>query len=157
MYSKYLSKKLTDRMKELSGLDKFNLEEELKLMRIAALDVVQTYDAVATLEGNEHQAAKVSAGLIMREALEAVIDAADKIASVEAKRNDKLDIGTLHVVVNQIVEKAHKVFGEDNIDLIRAFADECREIRLPSDEAKGTTITPDQDVLEMDSTVPREA
>lgn len=162
VYTRYLSQTLLSKMAEMSGVkDQMDLTEELRLMRVAALDTIQTYDAIASLEGtgiaeDKLREAKVMAGLVMKEALEAVISTVDKMASIDAKRRDKVDVGSLHVVVNQIVERAHEAFGDlAPIEVVRKFADACREIRLPTQDVKGTSITPDQDAREMNDTIPR--
>lgn len=159
VYSKYLSDKLLSKMAEASGQkDALDLSEELKLVRVAALDAVQLYDVTQQLPSDDKSAQemRLAAGLVMREALEAVGDMAKRAADIEKSRDDRVGVGQLHVIVAQIVDMAYEAFGDEHVALVRKFAEQIKTIRLPSDEVKGTMITPDQDVLAMDETVPRE-
>lgn len=157
MYTKYLGTKLNDKILEAaSAKDRLDVSAELDLVRVTAVDAVQLYDLTQQLPDNGdktlHQ--RLEAGAIVRAVMQEVVNTADKMMKIEAARNDRLSVASLHVVVTQIVEMAYEAFGEDNIETVKKFADMIKEIRLPSSEVMGTNLTPDQDVRDMDSTIP---
>lgn len=165
-YSKVLGKTLHDKLKEIvesPGHEQFNLREEIALTKISAGDTVQLYDGVCTLlevEGDEKKRqalaeAKLITGAQMRGVLGEVIDMCDKAARVEAAGKDKVTVQNIVIIVNQIVRVAYETFGINNLDLCYEFERRIKEqVRLPNEGPEGTTITPDQDVLDMDDTIP---
>jgi len=159
VYSKYLSDRLLDRIADAAGVnDRLALDAELDLFRATVLDAAKLYDTALSLpEGEKGDQVRLTAGQILRDVLTQLGAMVERVLTCEQRRKDTLSVQSLHVVVAQIVDMAHEAFGEepDAILKVRAFADRVKELRLPSDGLnKGTTITPDQQVIEMDATVP---
>jgi hypothetical protein len=128
-----------------------SLLEELSLMRVLAGDTVALYDAAVGTEKTELVA---NAGMLLRDALRQVADMCEKAARVDALAKDKISIHHLSFVVNQIVRIAAEVFGDDTTRAAQ-FEQLIRErVRLPSIQ-QGTLLTPDADVVDMDSTIPK--
>jgi len=153
-YSKRLGPTLTARLEELTGAapsEQLSLLEELSLMRVLAGDTVALYDAAVGTEKTELVA---NAGMLLRDALRQVADMCEKAARVDALAKDKISIHHLSFVVNQIVRIAAEVFGDDTTRAAQ-FEQLIRErVRLPSIQ-QGTLLTPDADVVDMDSTIPK--
>ena len=156
VYAKYLSRALTERIADASGLtDRLDLSAELDLFRATAVDAARLYDA--TLADNVPDEARHAAGQLLREVLDQVGVFVERYARVETARKDVLTVGSLHVVITQIATMAHDVFGEEPqmITKVREFSDRLRELRLAGPTAQdGTDITPDEQVLAMDDTIP---
>lgn len=165
-YGKVLGKTLHDKLKELveaPNHEQLNMREEVHLAKISAADMVQLYDGVSTLlescpDDNQRKKlaeAKLVTGAQMRAVLGDVIDMCDKVVRIEAGLHDKVTIQNIVIIVNQISRLAYEVFGEEHMDKCLEFERRIKaEVRLPSEGPEGTTITPDQDVLEMDDTIP---
>lgn len=160
MMSASLRKKMAEMQGQQSPLEQLGLFDELALMRQLAQGAVATWDA-ATCDENEDKKVpeqlKAAAGILMREALNDVAKMAEHVAKIEGMAADKLSIAQLGIVVDQIVHLAHEVFGQDDETLERCkiFSALVNErIKIPTLEVKGTSITPDQDVMAMDATVP---
>ena len=152
-YAAVLGDTLTERIKDLiEAPDVMTLREELALMRHAASNTVKLY-AVACASGKEE--AVLAAGALMADALKQVADMCERAARVESQGDDKISVMHIQVIVNQITRIAHRVLGEEHLALAQEFERLVRtEVRLPKTGVEGTSITPDQDVLEMDETVP---
>ena len=164
-YAKVLGKTLQDKLKEIvesPNHEQMNLREEIALAKISAADTVQLYDGVCALYETappEKRAtlgeAKLQTGAVMRSVLGDVVDMCDKVTRVELAMKDKVTVQNIVIIVNQITKIAFDVFGVDNIEACYEFERRIKDqVRLPSDGPEGTTITPDQDVLEMDDTIP---
>lgn len=163
VYSEHLSKSLAERVDGARsvGLD---LGEELALVRVCALDAVMMYDAVemaskvdardgSPLPLETQLQCRVAAGQIVRDAAAEVASMAEKAAKVAESRQNMLSGTALAAVLADVIHAAHRTFGDDQPDKVREFARAIRDIR-PLGGHTGTTITPDQDALAMDATVP---
>lgn len=151
-YGRYLSKTLKEVLEEqLNSPDPLaDLSEELVLMRECAGQAIQLYDV--SLRSEEPQT-RHNAALILRDALKDVADIAMRHAAIVEKQAGKFDVQHLAYVSNAICKLAYDVFGELAPELAEEFIGKLPNIiRLPGKE--GTELTPDQDVAEMDDTVP---
>lgn len=167
-YSKYLSDSLKSRLIELAGDedDPFDLTEDMRLAQSTAVDAAMLYDVTkaaseqlvlqATTPEQAIAAMRMTleAGQVMRETLDEVGSIVERAQRVREKSREVVRVEDLGLVVNQLVLVAHEVFGEERLDLVQQFAEAARRVRLPRDGTQGTNITPDRDVLAMDSTVP---
>lgn len=157
VYKKAMSRSLreaVDEMMERAPAEQVALYEELALMRHTALQAVVLYDAALQTNKSELVA---NASQMLREALREVADMAQACSRVEQSSQDKLSLTQVSVIIDQIVRVAYDVFGGEQEDLqkVTIFAEAIKHrVKLPTLENRGTTITPDQDVLEMDATVP---
>jgi hypothetical protein len=156
VYSRYLSDRLQDRLAEAAGLsDRYSCAEELDVVRATTVDVLKLYDETLKLDDTpDNLQKKINAGFIVCERMKEVAAMVNTAIQVEKQRNDVLSVGTLHLVVAQVAELAHDVFGEDQPERVREFANRIQNIRMPSKELEGTVRTPDMDVDDMDSSVP---
>lgn len=156
MYSKYLGTALADKIKEAQEGPLDDLREEFGAIRVCALQAAQMYEVVTHPDAKADEATKCGAAAIMREAMMSVIEAAERISRVQQK--GAIDPQVLNLVVTQMITLAHGTFGGvAPVALIQQFADEIKAIRMPRTGEDGTLITPDQDVIDMDSTIPMRA
>ncbi len=163
VYSKYLSEALSTRIEELAQQSltaQQDLSEELALVRLTALDAAKLYDqaraiAEAVPDNKDAQEVKLAAGQQLRSVLAEVADMVQRIVTIQNAGRDKIGVQGVALLVAQVVQMAYDVFGEDNIPLVQEFAERIRELRLPVDGSSGTNIRPDDDVIEMDTTIPK--
>jgi len=152
-YQNVLTKTVAQLVEDQLGAspnEQLQIYEELALMRVAASQAVRLYGAALELGKDD---IINNASVLMRDALESVVDTCETAAKIEASAKDKFSIHSLQQVVNQIVRLAHEVFGDDQ-SKVEMFERLMRtKIKMPVGES-GTTLTPDQDVTEMDDTVP---
>jgi len=131
--------------------EQLSLFEELALVRVTAAQVVALWGAAHETENAE---AQIAASVLMRDALKDVISTCQAAAHIDAVAKDKFSLSAIHHIVNQIVRLAYEAFGDDP----RAKDFEIlinSKIKVPI-EHTGTLLTPDQDVTDMDDTVPQE-
>jgi hypothetical protein len=151
-YSKHLTKTLQEAVEDALGAtprEQLNLYEELAVMRATCGDLCKLYDAC-----ENKPESRAAVGEALRSALQDVVKVCESAARVEGMAKDKLSIHNLSYVIAQVVRLAHDCFGDD--ERAKKFEEMIRlEVRLP-DETQGTLMTPDQDVGEMDDTVPKE-
>lgn len=179
VYEKFLSNALIDRMQSVgdSAPELFNNRNELKLAKASAVDVAQLYDFVLnttgeelekleTLDGGEKDRnfqieqclqKRIAAGQIMNSVLKNVVELSGKVQEIENTKRHAINTQDLGGIVAQFVEAVHDVLGdsEDMLPLVQEIALRIKQIKLPRSGPEGTEITPDQDVLEMDATIPR--
>ena len=136
------------------------LLEELALFRTVAADSVGVYSAaVEALEQADDERAKKlrpfvdQTAAIMRDNLLTVVSVCESAAKVHAIGKDKISVHNIRHVIDQVVRCAYDAFDGD--DRVREFETMIREHVLIDDQ-RGTSRTPDQDVAEMDGSVPRE-
>lgn len=155
-----------------SPAEQLSLLEELALVRHSTQRAVLLYDAAYGLPDNNDERSQLldTAGTLMRSALSEVAAMCRQAAQVDSLAKDKLSLAQVGVIIDQIVRCAYEVFGAPPVDangtvyepvpneLIEQFALAVRErVRLPTvNAAHGTSITPDQDVTDMDATIPGE-
>jgi hypothetical protein len=168
-------KKAVEESFERTNAEQIALYEELALVREAAGQAVQNYGEAAELQ-EEFEAAKASGKKIDEAALVAVkqitTEAAGQmvselknvehfataIAKIEAASKDNVTVHLLNSIVHQTVRLFYEVCGVEHIALAQRFEKLMKDkIVLPSQQntATGTTITPDLDVLSMDSLIPK--
>lgn len=169
-YRQYLSKTLSDKLAECLSHDESEqtaLLEDLALMRQTVVDIAQLYD-VAHVAYEDAQTKeirdkalemKVTAGQLLRDAIGEVADIADKVEKHRAIRMEQtgVSVHAIAYIAKQCAQLAYRLCGDD-LMLAQEFEKGIRAIRLPNSPAElaGTLITPDQDVLAMDDTVPAE-
>lgn len=152
-----LAKALEEAVSQPNG-EMLRVYEELALVRLSSQESVRLFSAVYELPDDHPKKSEslLMTGSLMRESLQEVIKVAQTAASIESQQNDRVSIQHLAAVVEQIVRLAYEAFGEDHLDLVQNYESLIRgKVRLPKPGSDGTTITPDQDVMEMDDTVPR--
>lgn len=140
--------------------EQIKLYEELALMRMSAAQAVKLWDvatgAYETAEEGKRPElleTSITAGSLMRSALSEVRDTCEKITTMQARSKGFISIHDLAHWMDQIVTAVYRACGDD--DLAQKIEQNIRDmVRLPNDES-GTSITPDMDVLDMDSTVPK--
>lgn len=150
----------------LSNAEQIQLYEELALLRhnagLAVEQYGKAYDMLLQARASQKQDLIALAEETLLEAAEAmksqlreVRDTCKTIAEIEAKATNNITVFTLHGVVRQMVFLLYETLGPDNMELAHQFEEMVRrDVVLPASEVKGTTITPDQEVLAMDATVP---
>jgi len=134
-----------------SPSEQLSLFEELALMRVTAAQVVALWGAA---DSGADADAKVVAGALMRDALKDVITTCQAAAHIESQARDKFSLHALHHIINQIVRIAHECFEDD--PRAKHFKQLIQEkIKMPMEQT-GTLLTPDQDVTDMDDTIPHD-
>lgn len=137
--------------------ERMSILSELDLMREIAGDAVELYSVAREMPENLRNKTDLvlSAGAVAASALREVVYVAEKAQAMENARQDKYDVHALNDIVLQLTTFVAECFGS-NIDGMLAFdALITTKLRLPQIGVAGTTITPDQDVLDMDATIPR--
>lgn len=157
MYSRYVGPTLREALAaELSRprSEQVELYEELAMLRTLTADVVRTWSTLAEL--GKHAEAMAMADL-MKDNFDHIKSIANTISTIEARANDEVNVHTLNGIVAQMVSMLYSVCGVENEDLARVFASRIKnELVIPTLEAKGTTITPDETVQSMDDTIPQD-
>lgn len=153
LFSRSLSSTLAARLSELANEppeQQRSLWKELALMRELAGQSLQLYDA-AQQSGKPEII--VPAASLLRDSVREVIDSCETAVKVDAMSNSVVSVAHFGAIIDQIVKSAILVFGDD--PRLADFERIVREqIKLPTKEG-GTTVTPTDDVLAMDSTIPR--
>jgi hypothetical protein len=157
-YSKHLSKTIAEAIEESLAVDpseQLSLYEELAIMRHTATTAVTLYSKAHEVQDpKKRDEAIAAAGALLQEAMRSVASMCEAAGRVESNKKDKFSIHNLHYVVNRIVQISHKVF-HDQPDKAKEFERLIRsEVKL-ADDVSGTSITPDQDVIDMDMTIPK--
>lgn len=182
-YRDRLTRTLTEVVDSMLGEpahEQVGLYEELALLRDVAGQVVQLYGTARDAR-DEHEAALVDvspddeqgvaawqeradalegalaeSAQMMVSQLNQVRDLATAIVRNEAVSKDKLSVHTLHGAMRQVVRIMYEVCGEENQHLAVQLEERVKaEVVLPvAGGTEGTDVTPDQDVLSMDDTVP---
>lgn len=166
-YRTHLSHTLTQALALVAENDQQALElrEELRLIRVAADQSVTLYGealdvrAIAVDEETKKKAQQVvdDAAAAMKAALRDVSDHVLTAAKVESLSKDVFSPAAVRQLVDQIVRIAYEACGEEHTAIAERFNEMIRrDLRLLAGDPRGTSITPDQDVLEMDRTVPHE-
>jgi hypothetical protein len=159
-YSKHLRKTLQESIEDALDVapeEQVAVFEELATMRETVVPVLKMWDAAHELEGQKGLELQASAGSLLRDQLKEVAAVAETANRIMLSGKDQFSIHTLGHIINQIVRIAFDVFGEDELERAEHFERMVRErIKMPTAENKGTLVTPDMDVAEMDDTVPTE-
>lgn len=160
-YGKRLGPKLTAYVEEMLAQphnEQLRLNEELALMRVCAGDALSLYSAANELPENVKNRNEMiaNAATIMQASLEQVVKTCEIAARIDAMAKDKFSVHTLQDVVSQLTKLVHDCFAHDEAALLLFDSRLNAELRLPKTTADGTLLTPDMDVMAMDSTIPRE-
>lgn len=159
VYSKILSSNLRDAIDDMTSVspaEQLGLYEELALIRHSAMQAVAMYDGACNMEdGTKKPALVQAASALMRSALSEVVNTAKTISTMESQAADKISLTQVGVIVDQLVQVAYDVFHDADPELVEQFAERVKtRVKLPHLETTGTAITPDQEVIEMDGTIP---
>jgi hypothetical protein len=169
-YSGVLKGTLKEYMDQATGQpphEQLKIFDELNLVRHVNMQVVALYQAAYEAYTNEQDSKQkelrlqslMQAGLMMRDCCDQVTQLADRAAKIESNLSGKVSVHDIGYVVNQIVRIMYRTVEEQGAPPTLAVAFEQMvndEVKLPGIVARGTLITPDQDVLDMDSTIPEE-
>ena len=164
-YSRQLGKTLHEAVEEhLSAApeEQINLFEELALTRVIAGDAVALYSATCEAlkdkpaDDKQAHAAKDLAGSIVIDAMKHVSDVCTKAAQIEAQAKDKFSVHSVTHVVNQIIRVMYELCEPEHHDIAVKFEHAVRtQVKLPRITTDGTELTPDEDAVAMDATVPK--
>jgi hypothetical protein len=159
-YRNHLTKSLADMLDDALSIDpgeQLQLYEELALMRDVAGQAVALYGIskdLADKEPNEKNRERVlMAGQLMQGQLSEVVKICESASRIANARNN-ISPDQLGFFVAQLTRCVHDVFGDDpRVVLLDKVLKE--QVRIPVDGASGgTTLTPDSDARDMDSSVP---
>jgi hypothetical protein len=151
-------------MQDIPMVETLDLSEEIGLMRLAATDAVEYYAKACIAEGEPQKVlqAKLLAGEVMKQGLQSVIDAVDKGAKVQEVKlrvtGAMAEVMTSFVMA--VVQSAYAVFQDDH--KVKEFEETIREqmaarsLSISQGVPEGTLLTPDQDAVSMDDTIPGE-
>lgn len=179
-YSRFLGPSLKSAFEELTGVtpaEQVEVLEELALLRDWAGQSVGQYAKLRDAQGLVQEKRETAdpadipaldraagqlaeqlgiTGAVMNDCLQQVVKVAESAARIQAAAKDKVPLSTLQLFINQIVMCAYKAFdGNESKERLQEFERMIREdLRLPTTGEQGTTLTPDQDVAEMDDCVP---
>jgi hypothetical protein len=160
VYKKFLGPKLTEAVKEATGVDpdeQTAIFTELALIREYAGNFVKLYSAVIELpEDNTKKAELILAtGAQMQAALEAVSEVASKAAKIQDKQKGRFSIHDLKYVIDKIMLLHHQVCGKEYRHLAIKFAEAIdKELRLPGTGDQPSSLHPDETARAYDATVP---
>lgn len=164
-YRTHLSQTLSAALSAVAENEQQALElrEELRLLRVAANSAVELYGDALDVRARapDEETAKQAQAIVdeaaaaMKSALREVSDQVLTAAKVESLSKDVFSPAAVRQLVDQIIRIAYDACGPEHQDIAERFNSMLRnDLRLLMSETRGTTITPDQDVLEMDRTVP---
>lgn len=164
-YGKYLNARLQDVVANAAAqpiAQLAQLNEELALMRDLAGQAVQLYSAVELMPGDtdeqrsKRDAAKILAGGLMQEQLNAVANLCEKAIRIDSMASDKLGAHNVKLIADQITSMAWRCFGElpDQTPVLK-FTEMLAETIKVNVGPQGTALTPDAEVSEMDASIPR--
>lgn len=163
-YGRTLQPKLKARLGEvlndLAPMEQLGCLEELALIRDAAANSVELYSKM--VEEGVNAEKLISAGAIMTSQLQEVIKSANTAASIEDVKQ-KLCGAFAHLVeacATSVTRALWEVYGDDcRIAEVEKKLREHLFVRIDRRENslgfEGTMLTPDQDVLLMDATIPK--
>lgn len=137
--------------------DQYNLSEELAVARDLLGEAIELYERAKLLpDANPNKSLMlVNAGSMLSNASKEVREICKTGADVFDKAKDKFSIHAIVEIVGQVKRLIRQCFGHDELGLEEFDRVLTKELRLPRIGNDGTTITADQDVIDMDATVPR--
>jgi hypothetical protein len=130
---------------EMKPDDQLQLFEELALVREQASNHVKIYSAA--LESGK-QDMIMAAGELMAISMQQVAEMCKSAAAVSNSQKEKFTAHDISYIVEQIIRISYDCFKDD--ERVNEFAMMIRTQLQLREKDRGTTITPDQDVLEMD-------
>lgn len=140
--------------------EQLSLLEELALMREFTARTLLAYEKADDLpEGPKRTVALEAATIAAISGLESVRELCQAAARIDTLMSGHVSQHSLRVIVGQMVRIMYDICGEEYLHIAQEFEQRIdRDVKLPTRDSQGTTLTPDQDVLEMDSaTAPKEA
>lgn len=166
-FYKHLGPKLKTLFDEAVTVKEFDIQEEITLTRIAATEQLAICNQLHAIwddpstRPTEPQAVSAYAALL-REATEAfkkslsdITYQVERQAKIHAMVAEKLGPNAIADVVRQINRMIYETFGQSDWEGVKRLNDRLtNELQLPSLKNQGTTITPDQEVMLMDASVP---
>jgi len=168
-YGKVLTGTLREFVESCCNLEpheQLALWEELALVRHSSLQSIAMYNLCCTALPEETQEQKekklervMQAADMMRVSIDQVARLSEKQANIVYQAKDKVTIHNIDYAVRQVVALMWDCFGDLGPEVLaRMQLLEARvraEVKIAG-TAEGTTLTPDMDAREMDSTVPRD-
>ena len=161
-YSGFMGRTLQERVDRLAEDLKpaESLRDELDLMRALAIDAMQLYSMSDAVTDPEKAAEmKLRAGDHVKDALNQIRDMAHAMVRIENMSREASDIAMIGNLANQFVQCVDRVLFDHDGESMDAqlLADEItKQIRQSVVlESTATTMTPDQDVMDMIGSVPK--
>jgi len=161
LYGKVLNETLKDSVAAQIGVDpreQCSLFEELALLREHAAQTVKLWSGLQDMGASPDQI--IAAGEVMASTMAEVAKLAQSAHNITQGGKDQFSIHDLQFVIQSVIKVIFTVC-EERVDgqNYRFIAEEIEQmirdsIVMPSNETQGTTLTPDQDVAEMDASVP---
>lgn len=142
--TKGLEEALADHLEQKPS-EQLSLLEELALMREAASGHVRVYSAA--LETGKQETI-LAAGELMALSMQRVAEVCKSAATVANASDDKLTPQDVSYIIEQIIRISYDCFKDD--DRVNLFASRIRNELQLHEKDRGTSITPDQEVIEMD-------
>lgn len=160
-YKHRIGPRLSERLAQLAAAplhEKLSLSQELDIMRDLAGESLALYSAAIELPNDKPNKEQIvsSAICLMQQSLEQVRVYCKTAAEIENMSKDKISVHDIQDLVNQICRMVRACFGDYQSELAAFEQLIHNEIVLPESGNKGTNLTPDLDVLEMDETIPIE-
>lgn len=169
MYKDKLSPKLQAAVAMMTSADpdeQVAVFQEIALMRTHASTFVQLYSAVhekheKALESGDtekitkSQSQLTNAGEMMCDVLQRVAETCSKAARVQATLKDRFSLHDLKYVIDRIIAIHWSVCGSTHPEIAEAFIKALdAELQLPTAQAQGTDLHPDDTAREFDASVP---
>lgn len=167
-YDQHLSPKLlavVSAMQQRDPHEQISVYTELALMRENAGHAVALYSAAREAHDNnpteQSQQRVISAGAIMAEALDSVVDTCAKAAKIGEKQKERYSIHDLKYIIERMLVLHGNMLQE--LDLDEKTRDQIndsfqelvsRDLVLPDEASQGTTLTPDMTAREFDASIP---
>lgn len=148
LYGDVLPRSLRDEHEALLSTEpdaQTQLDSELALMRLSLRDAVEVWGK-----------AEGTAKLIAAEMMEGKIDKVVRVASTIVRNNaqNAVSVHQLHFAMRQMISLAYETMDHATA---RAFEMLVSQRVHIGEDTSGTTLTPDQDAMEMDATIPLHA
>ena len=146
-------KRAVDAIAETPADQQLGLLEELAMLREVSTVALKGYELAVSSEVTQNKeelmcAATTAVVVCLRE----VRDTAVAAARIDQSVSGYVSKHTLRALVGRMVRTMYQVCGERHQDLAEEFAKKVeRDIQIPTRDAEGTVLTPDQDVLAMDA------
>lgn len=146
--------------------DQLSLLEELSIFRIVSSEAIKAYSDAEELiqknpNGKNSKQLKATASFLVLDALKQVGEFCERAARVDNLQKDKFSIHTINSIVAQISRIIYEVVERkfDRRDIAEEIEIAIRDnLKVPAlnGGTSGTSLTPDQDVSEMDAMVPKQ-
>ena len=180
-YYKVIGPKLKDALNALNNDENFlDVSEEVSHMRLIHQENLRVlgmvYESRENMDLPEETRNKCDITIrelapLIANSAEGVIRAVERAAKIQVSLSDKANPHTTEILTRQICQFVYRAFDAPDIqpgDSLQVQQDKIaaklriqhfdkmmnEELQLPSLKALGTSITPDQQVLAMDATIP---